>query len=84
LLCNARGRPVTARARACWESGARAATSLRTPINGARVLSVEHNNVTTSSGRVVEVHVRERLPTATEIDDLDIVLAAAVGHGFYD
>jgi hypothetical protein len=28
--------------------------------------------------------VRQRLPAATQTDDLDIVLAAAVGDGFYD
>ena len=50
------------------------------PVDGARVLAVEHD-VAAPAGGIVEVQVRERLPTAAEADDLDIVLAAAVGHG---
>jgi hypothetical protein len=36
------------------------------------------------AGRILEVQVRECLPAATEPDDLDIVVAAAVGNGLYD
>src|SRR5712692_1903854 len=54
------------------------------PVDGARVLTVERNNVAAPAGRVLEVQVRERLPSATQPDDLDIVVAAAVGNGFYD
>jgi hypothetical protein len=54
------------------------------PVDGARVLTVQDNNIPATAGRVLKVQVRERLPAATETDDLDIVLAAAVGNGFYD
>jgi hypothetical protein len=36
-----------------------------------------------SADRVLGIEVGERLPTATETDDLDIVLAAAVRNRFY-
>src|ERR1700730_2670159 len=54
------------------------------PVDGARVLTVEFNNVAASAGRVVQVQVRQRFPAATKTYDLDIVLAAAVGNGLYD
>jgi len=53
-------------------------------VDGARVLTVQGHNVAAPAVRVLEVQVRQRLPAATETDDLDIVLAAAVGNGFYD
>jgi hypothetical protein len=34
------------------------------PVDGARVLTVEFDNVAASAGRVVEVQVRERFPAA--------------------
>jgi hypothetical protein len=34
--------------------------------------------------RVFEVQVRQRFPTASETDDLHVVLAAAVRNCFYD
>ena len=33
---------------------------------------------------IIKVQVRERLPAATQTDDLDIILAAAVGNGLDD
>jgi hypothetical protein len=54
------------------------------PVDGARVLTVQGKNVAAPAGRILEIQVREALPAATETDDLDIVLAAAVGDGFYD
>ena len=54
------------------------------PVDGARVLAVERHDVAAPAGRILEVQVRERLPAATQTDDLDVVLAAAVGDGFYD
>ena len=52
------------------------------PVDGARVLTVQGKNVAAPAGRILEIQVREALPAATETDDLDIVLAAAVGDGF--
>jgi len=54
------------------------------PVDGSRILTIEHHHVATPAVRILEVQVRQRLPAATETDDLDIVLAAAVGDGFYD
>ena len=53
-------------------------------VDGARVLTVQGYNVAAPAVRVLEVQVCQRLPAATETDDLDIVFAAAVGNGFYD
>src|SRR5262249_54264691 len=54
------------------------------PVDGARVLTAERHHVAPPAVRILGVEVRQRLPAATETDDLDIVLAAAVGDGFYD
>src|SRR5262249_23891248 len=54
------------------------------PVDGARVLTAERHHVAPPAVRLLGVEVRQRLPAATETDDLDIVLAAAVGDGFYD
>src|SRR5262249_14069093 len=54
------------------------------PVDGARVLTVERHHVAPPAVRILGAEVRQRLPAATETDDLDIVLAAAVGDGFYD
>jgi putative ABC transport system substrate-binding protein len=48
----------------------------------ATSLGVEVSPVNVRLLRIVEVHVRQRLPAATQTDDLDIVLGAAVGDGF--
>ena len=45
---------------------------------------VERHNVATPAVQILKVQVHQRLPAATEIDDLEIVLAAAVGDGFDD
>src|SRR5260221_348769 len=50
----------------------------------ARVIAVENHDVPAPAVRVLEVQVRQRLPAATQADDLDIILAAAVGNGFYN
>ena len=50
------------------------------PVDGAGVLTVQRDDVVGPAGRVLEVQVRERLPAATEAEDLDVVLAAAVGN----
>src|SRR5262249_28027299 len=54
------------------------------PVDGARVLTVERHHVAPLAVRILGVEVRQRLPAATETNDLDIVLAAAVGDGLYD
>ena len=53
------------------------------PVDGARVLAVEGDNVAAPAVGIIEVQVGERLPAAAQPDDLDIVLAAAVDNGFY-
>src|SRR5262249_49280794 len=53
-------------------------------VDGARVLAVEHHHVAASAVWILEVEVRQCFPAATETDDLDVVLAAAVGNRFDD
>src|SRR5262249_56233494 len=53
------------------------------PVDDARVLAVERHQVAPPAVRILGVEVRQRLPAATQTDDLDIVLAAAVRDGFY-
>jgi hypothetical protein len=54
------------------------------PVDGARVLTVERHHVAPPVVQILGVEVRQRLPAATETDDLDVVLTTAVGDGFYD
>src|SRR6266581_8042956 len=54
------------------------------PVYGARVVTVQRDDVVGPAGRVLEVHVREGLPTTAEADDLDVVLAAAICHALND
>jgi hypothetical protein len=48
------------------------------PVYRARVVTVQRDDVVGRTGRVLEVHVREGLPTTAEADDLDVVLTAAI------
>jgi hypothetical protein len=50
-------------------------------VDGARILAVQGHDVATPAVRIFKVQVRQRLPAATETDDLDSVFAAAVGDG---
>jgi hypothetical protein len=54
------------------------------PVDGARALTVERNNVATPAGRIVKIQVRERFPATTKTDDLNIVFATAVGNRLDD
>src|SRR5262245_9226669 len=54
------------------------------PVDDASVFTVQRDEVAGPAGRVLEVQVREGLPTTTETDDLDVVLAAAISHGLDD
>src|SRR5215216_3653244 len=54
------------------------------PIDGARVFTVQRDEVVGPAGRVLEVQVREGLPTTAETDDLDVVLTAAICHALDD
>jgi hypothetical protein len=53
-------------------------------VDGARILAVQGHHVAMTAVRILRVQVRQRPPAATETDDLDIILAAAVGDGLYD
>src|SRR4029453_19277123 len=53
-------------------------------VDDARVFTVERDEVVRFAGGVVEVQVREGLPTAAETDDLDVVLTAAIRNGLDD
>src|SRR4029450_6427683 len=50
------------------------------PVYSARVVTVQRDDVVGPAGRVLEVHVREGLPTTAEANDLGVVLTAAKGH----
>src|SRR5580700_3578171 len=49
------------------------------PVDRARVLTVQLHDIMRPAGRVIEVQMRECLPTSTESEDLNAILAAAVG-----
>src|SRR6516162_1309174 len=53
-------------------------------VDGAGVLAVQRDNVAGPAGRILEIEVRERLPAATQTENLDVVLAAAVGNALDD
>src|SRR5207247_7516024 len=48
------------------------------PVDRARVLSSKLNDVMRPAGRVIDVQMRKRFPAATETNDFDVVLAAAI------
>src|SRR5260370_2646000 len=54
------------------------------PVDGASVFTIQRDNVVGPAGRVLEVQVREGLPTTAETDDLDVVLAAPISHALDD
>jgi len=54
------------------------------PVDGASVFTVQRDDVVGPAGRVLEVQVREGLPTTAETDDLDVVLNAAISHALDD
>src|SRR5690606_11868287 len=54
------------------------------PVDGARVLAVQGHDIAAPACRVLEIEVCKSLPATTETDDLNAVLAAAVGYGLYD
>src|SRR6478672_13941729 len=54
------------------------------PVDGARVFTIQRDDVVGPTGRVLEVQVREGLPTTAETDDLDVVLTAAISHALDD
>ena len=47
-------------------------------------LTVQLHDIMRPAGRVIEVQMRERLPTSTESEDLNAILAAAVGGALDD
>ncbi len=53
-------------------------------VDDARVFPVQRDEVVRLAGWIVEIQVREGLPTTAETDDLDVVLTAAIGHGLDD
>src|ERR1700692_3819482 len=53
-------------------------------VDGAGVFTIQGDNVVGPAGRVLEVQVREGLPTTAEADDLDVVLTAAISHALDD
>src|SRR5258705_12982573 len=54
------------------------------PVDGASVFSVQRDDIVRPAVRVLEVQVREGLPTAAQTDDLDVVLTAAISHALND
>src|SRR5918999_6239567 len=54
------------------------------PIDGAGVLAIERDDVVRPAGGILKIHVREPLPATTEAEDLDVVLAAAIGNALDD
>ena len=54
------------------------------PVDRARVLTVQLHDIMRPAGRVIEVQMRECLPTSTESEDLNAILAAAVGGALDD
>ena len=67
-----------------WIGAARVQHGTAAPVYGARVVTVQRDDVVGSAGRILEVHVREGLPTTAEADDLDVVLTAAICHALDD
>ena len=53
-------------------------------VDSARILAIQGHDVATTVVRILKIQVGQRLPAATQTDDLDIVFAAAVGHRFDD
>ena len=49
------------------------------PVDRARVFTSKLNDVMRPAGRVIDVQMRKRFPAATETNDFDVVLAAAIG-----
>src|SRR6185295_5859550 len=54
------------------------------PVDGASVFTIQRDDVVGPTGRVLEVQVRQSLPTTAETDDLDVVLTAAISHALDD
>ena len=54
------------------------------PVDGARVFAAQRDEIVRPAGRIIEIQVRQGLPAAAEAHDLDIILAAAIGHGLDD
>ncbi len=54
------------------------------PIDGAGILAVQGDDVAGQARRISDVELDERLPASAQPDDLDVVLAAAVGHALDD
>ena len=54
------------------------------PIDRARVLTVQLHDIMRPAGRVIEVQMRECLPTSTEPEDLNAILAAPIGGALDD
>src|SRR4029077_11307622 len=54
------------------------------PGDRASVLTVQLHDIMRPAGRVIEVQMRECLPTSTESEDLNAILAAAVGGALDD
>src|SRR3982074_1690306 len=63
---------------------ARVQHSAAAPVDGASVFTIQRHQVVRPAGRVLEVQVREGLPTTAETDDLDVVLTAAISHALDD
>jgi integral membrane sensor domain MASE1 len=57
---------------------------LESVVDDARVFPVQRDEVVRLAGWIIEIQVREGLPTTAETDDLDVVLTAAIGHGLDD
>src|SRR5215831_20063665 len=53
-------------------------------IDGAGIFTVQRDNVVGPAGWIFDVQVGECLPAAAKTDNLDIVLAATVGHALDD
>ena len=49
-------------------------------VDDARVFPIQRDEVVRLAGWIIEIQVREGLPTTAETDDLDVVLTAAIGH----
>ena len=54
------------------------------PVDGASVFTIQWQNVVEPARRVLEVQVREGLPSTAETNDLDVVLTAAISHALDD